>query len=65
MELFSRKKRHAVEVGLSILDNLLNAEEPVVLHDFSGHIPMDEITIDMKPPTADEVDKAIAHLKKE
>ena len=28
-------------------ETLLNAEEPIELHDFSGHMPMDEIAIDM------------------
>ena len=39
-------------------------EEPVELHDFSGQIPMDEFAIDMEPPTAEEVDKTFAHLKR-
>ena len=39
---------------------ILNAEKPVELNDFSGHIPIDEFA-DMK---SEEVDKTIARIKK-
>ena len=47
---------------MNYFETLLNADEPVEFHDFSGHVSMDEIGIDMEPPTTEKVDKAIDHL---
>ena len=43
---------------------LLNADEPTEFHDFGSFTPMDEIAINMEPPTTAEVEKAIGQLKR-
>ena len=43
------------------LKTLVNADE---LHNFSGHMLMDKIAINIWPITAEEVHKAIAQLKR-
>ena len=48
----------------SYFEDLLNADEPDELFDFSAHTPLTELDVDMSLPTRGEVDKAIGLLKR-
>ena len=45
-------------------ENLLNADEPAELINFDNYKPMEEIDVEMEPPSMEELDKAISHLKR-
>ena len=55
----SRLKRWA-----EYFENLLNADEPAELFNFDNFKPMEEIDVEMEPPSMEELDKAISHLKR-
>ena len=55
----SRLKRWA-----EYFEELLNADEPEKLIDFSNFTPADEIDIGLDPPSREELDKAIRMLKR-
>ena len=45
-------------------ENLLNADKPAELINFDNYKPMEEIDVEMEPPSMEERDKAISHLKR-
>ena len=45
-------------------EGLLNAEEPAETINFDNFHPMEELDVDMEPPSMEELDKAINRLKR-